>query len=631
MFGSRSASKRSARNVREAGSMGSAPMCEQLEDRLLLSLLGVGDELGLPEVYYDAYGKLDYSAATQSLDVDAAPTDMVLVDGGPIYQIYNLRNFRLNIKVDNNGQVIGGVAGDDLYIEGELRLRNDPQTEALYSGVLLTGEIVAFGYLDAGTYTDIYDYRFTPTGGSLMPFFEGKDIGVDMTSLKDPNSTAPTFDGSFAHDFHGLAQGVVGAIPYFVPPPPPPSSIAGRVFNDANNNGVDDAEAGIAGVSIALSGTDVDLNAVNLSTTTGADGSYLFADLVAGTYTVTETQDINYLDGIDSATDLNAVVGDDVISAITIAAGEDATGYNFGEIVPGSLSGLVFEDFNNDGEINFGEAAIEGATITLTGTDDRGAAVNVTEQTDVDGVYFFVDLRPGTYTITETQPAGYADGQDTLGTAGGIVGDDVFSAIELAVGIDGMNYNFSERAAAGAEVTQGQTATIGFWQNKNGQKLIKALNGGPDATQLGNWLAVTFPNIYSATAGANNLAGMTNAKIALHYRSVFKAKKNAGPKKVDSQVMATVLAVYVTNSTLAGTTAAQYGFLVTEGGLGTATFSIGDAGAAFGVENNTLMTILDMLLATNEQAVNGDLYGLDAILRQLANDVYSSINEAGDI
>src|SRR5207247_2343306 len=128
-------------------------------------------------------------------------------------------------------------------------------------------------------------------------------------------------------------------------------------------------------------------------------------------------------------------------------------------------------------------------------------------------------------------------------------------------------------------VAHGQTATIGFWQNKNGQALINALNGGSTSTQLGNWLAANFPNLYGAGAGANNLAGKTNAQVAAFYKTLFartaKTAAGGGPAKMDAQVLATALAVYVTNQTLAGTTAAAYGFLVTENGVGTRTFNVG--------------------------------------------------------
>ena len=45
----------------------------------------------------------------------------------------------------------------------------------------------------------------------------------------------------------------------------------------------------------------------------------------------------------------------------------------------------------------------------------------------------------------------------------------------------------------------------------------------------------------------------------------------------------------------------------------------------------TEMTVMDILLATNDQAVDGALYDMDAILRSLANEVYTGINESGDI
>ncbi|MHC4294042.1 MAG: hypothetical protein ACYSTL_00485, partial [Planctomycetota bacterium] len=207
----------------------------------------------------------------------------------------------------------------------------------------------------------------------------------------------------------------------------------------------------------------------------------------------------------------------------------------------------------------------------------------------------------------------------------------------VSYGDNGLNYNFGERLV-GSEVQQGQTATIGFWQNKNGQSLIKSLNNGETDTQLSTWLAETFPNMYGPGVNGvnpNDLTGMTNADVAAFYRNeLFKAKKQkgTGPAKFDAQVMATAFAVYVTNTGLAGgTVAAGYGFIVDENGVGISTWNVGTSGAAFGVEDNTEMTIIDLLLATNDQSVDGALYNLDAVLRELANDVYSAINEGGDI
>ena len=67
--------------------------------------------------------------------------------------------------------------------------------------------------------------------------------------------------------------------------------------------------------------------------------------------------------------------------------------------------------------------------------------MSTTTTTAADGSYSFGTLRPGTYTITETQPAGFLDGKDTIGTPGGTTGNDVFSNIVLNEGVNGTNNN----------------------------------------------------------------------------------------------------------------------------------------------------------------------------------------------
>src|SRR5439155_4569457 len=215
---------------------------------------------------------------------------------------------------------------------------------------------------------------------------------------------------------------------------------------------------------------------------------------------------------------------------------------------------------------------------------------------------------------------------------------DVFSGIVMSQGgLSAENYNFGERPATNGDVGAGQTATIGYWQNRNGQNLILALNGGPSATQLGHWLAVTFPNIYGS------LDGKTNADVAAYYKTLFARNAKtapAGPPKVDAQVMATAFAVYVTNQALAGTTATAYGFQVSATGVGTRTFNVGGNGAAFGVANNSSLSVMDLLLAVNARAHNGLLYdmngngqidGTEASYRTMANDIFAALNEAGEI
>ena len=132
------------------------------------------------------------------------------------------------------------------------------------------------------------------------------------------------------------------------------------------------------------------------------------------------------------------MVSDDVISQITVAAGQSGSGYAFGEISPASLSGSV----------SGGTAGIPGVTVTLTGTDDRGVSVSQSAVTGLDGSYLFADLRPGTYALSETQPSGYLDGDETAGNLGGLVADDVISEIAVGPGQSGQGYTFGELAPA---------------------------------------------------------------------------------------------------------------------------------------------------------------------------------------
>jgi hypothetical protein len=134
--------------------------------------------------------------------------------------------------------------------------------------------------------------------------------------------------------------------------------------------------------------------------------------------------------------------------------------------------------------------------------------------------------------------------------------------------------------------------------------------------------------MFGANAGGNDLALQSNAYIAALFQSDFVVKG----VKLDAQVLATALAVYATSATLDPTqVAASYGFVVSGDGLGAATWNVGSDGDAFGVANNTSMTVMGLLLATDGQAINGLLYNGNAARRNEANAVYSALNQAGSV
>ncbi len=228
------------------------------------------------------------------------------------------------------------------------------------------------------------------------------------------------------------------------------ASIGGTIFADGNDDGLQGAsDTGIPNVVLLLTGMDTSGNSVSLSTITGADGSYLFTNLNPGTYTVTKVPPSGYLDGIETVGSTGGTAGTDSLGGITVATGQPSTGNNFAELLPASLAGTVFVDANNNGVKDSGEVGVLGVTVTLTGFDDLGNPVDLTTTTSASGDYNFANLRPSNsagYTITETRPAGYLDGIDSVGSQGGTLGDRTITGIVLDAGIAGANNNFGELA-----------------------------------------------------------------------------------------------------------------------------------------------------------------------------------------
>ena len=151
--------------------------------------------------------------------------------------------------------------------------------------------------------------------------------------------------------------------------------------------------------------------------------------------------------------------------------------YNFASAAtPASLAGRV-------AAVGTG---IAGVQLALTGTDVFGNAVSASAKTAADGSYSFAGLAPGKYTLTETQPQGYSDGAETVGSLGGDTSvNDVFGGIYVGSGQSGTGYNFAEVVSPGSPVAHGQTATIGYWQNNNGHELIASFNGGSTSDRVG--------------------------------------------------------------------------------------------------------------------------------------------------
>ncbi len=113
--------------------------------------------------------------------------------------------------------------------------------------------------------------------------------------------------------------------------PLPPATITGYVYNDLNSSGGFDAgEPGLDGVTVTLSN--------GATTTTNTAGFYSFANLPAGTYSMTETDPF----GFTSSGDTQGA-NDNVISAIMVTAGATSAGNNFFDLA--LIPPAVFKTF----------------------------------------------------------------------------------------------------------------------------------------------------------------------------------------------------------------------------------------------------------------------------------------------
>lgn len=228
-----------------------------------------------------------------------------------------------------------------------------------------------------------------------------------------------------------------------------PAELCGTVYFDRNNDGMQNpGEEGIEGTRLVL--TDADGNVVAV-TFTDAGGEYCFSNLVPGTYCVNESQPVGYIDGIDTVGEVQGVpsgaAGNDKLCDIQLVGGVTGEHYNFGELKPSEIAGRVHVDLNGNCvyDANAGEMPLANVSIELL--DSQGTVV-ATTLTNASGQYHFENVLPGEYAIREIQPESYDDGGVKPGSAGGIVGNNLISAIVISADQTLTNYDFCEVATS---------------------------------------------------------------------------------------------------------------------------------------------------------------------------------------
>ena len=210
--------------------------------------------------------------------------------------------------------------------------------------------------------------------------------------------------------------------------PPPTSTLSGRVYAEENGNTSyqDGIDLPIGGVTINLDGTDQN-GAVHRTTKTLADGTYSFASVLQGQYTLSEVQPFGYLDGADYVGTQGTTVGNDFITIAALPGGTVGTGNDFTEKIPTSLgcptaavpviTGISRDDgaSSTDGKTTDGSLVLRGtgepnANLTVL----RGGVAIGTVQVDNAGQWVF----DSTGTTLGAGKYDFAVRQDSLGPLG---------------------------------------------------------------------------------------------------------------------------------------------------------------------------------------------------------------------
>jgi hypothetical protein len=199
--------------------------------------------------------------------------------------------------------------------------------------------------------------------------------------------------------------------------------IRGEVFQDTNGNGLLDAgEHGMAGVTVLL--VDADTGTQIANTTTDANGIYAFRSLTSSQLTATNYQ-VEEVTPAGQVTTTAPLTFTNLTEQSTFDIADpnlNSSTVVIGNFIPGSISGLKFEDRNDNQIRDAGEPGVAGFTIFIdlnnTGVFQVG---DPSTTTAANGTWSFTNLGPavlnglpnpmtynGVYIIREVQKNGWA-------------------------------------------------------------------------------------------------------------------------------------------------------------------------------------------------------------------------------
>jgi serine-aspartate repeat-containing protein C/D/E len=438
---------------------------EPMEPRQLMTASPIAPQIHLGSVFFDpAPGK------------DTVPnTIQVTFQGGePNTQMTQLV---IDGSANQNGLAVGDIVWNTANAPVQIVSANGFQvlsTTVTNGGSQIVFNLSGFVSGDSITFTADADEVFSVNAqgvATTAPLTQGNDfqnahlVGT-FTAPHYENVTVNTayvagFDHLFA-DNNATSGSTLNLPPQDYEPPsttdqsdqtaganvlvtqtPLPISIAGTVYDDSNfDNLQDNGEKGVGNVTLTL----MEYNgsqfvSTGVTTTTDANGNYLFQFLLPGTYEVDETVPSGYFAesaaaGTVGGTTDGSALSSTVISQIAVLGGDKSVSNNFALVEPASISGNVSDCL--------ADTALSGVTVDLL--NSSGTVVETTT-TDSSGNYKFSGLQPNaTYGVEQILPNGYLNHDAWAGSVGGTVAGDFDSITQVTLG-DGTAataYNFCD-------------------------------------------------------------------------------------------------------------------------------------------------------------------------------------------
>ncbi len=291
------------------------------------------------------------------------------------------------------GASVSGVVFEDADSDGML----DAGEGGLGGVKVLLRSAGADGTLGSGD--DVFSSQWTPPDGSFaFPGLDAGDFklsvkastvpaGLDSTTGNNPSVFTLATDENRLVDF-GFGSG---------------ASVSGVVFEDADADGrVDPGDEGLAAVKVVLrsAGDDEVLGTGDdafASVWTVADGTYRFGGLAAGDFKVS----------VDASTVPPGMTLTTGNNPLVLALSESQQmEVDFGYVDPSlaTVGNRIWEDENANGLRERTEPPLSGVEVSLFAEGSPAPTAVVT--TNRNGVYRFIGVDPGVYTVQVAAPAG---------------------------------------------------------------------------------------------------------------------------------------------------------------------------------------------------------------------------------